>query len=137
MGNFTFWGFYFFKKKYTKRPENFDYKIDGWTFLTLVKVEYVIWLKYQPPFQTMTFFCWFGHLLHLWVFFFCKVKISQELVCELKEKSLKINVSLPQVYRIQLHTFEIKWRRKHSRYFILFPPNFSHIYQIFRHDLSS
>lgn len=40
--------------------------------------------------------------------FFCKVKISQELVCELKEKSLKINVSLPQVYRIQLHTFEIK-----------------------------
>lgn len=91
-----------------------------WTFLTLVKVEYVIWLKYQPPFQTMTFFCWFGHLLHLWVFFFfCKVKISQELVWELKEKSLKINVSLPQVYRIQLHTFEIKWRRIHS-----FPPKF-------------
>lgn len=31
-------------------------------------------------------------------------------------------MSLPQVYRIQLHTFEIKWRRKHSWYFILPPP---------------
>lgn len=95
-----------------------------WTFLTLVKVEYVIWLKYQPPFQTMTFFCWFGHLLHLWVFFFCKVKISQELVCELKEKSLKIKCFFASSIPHSVTYFWNKMKKKTFMIFHSFPPKF-------------
>lgn len=95
-----------------------------WTFLTLVKVEYVIWLKYQSPFQTITFFCWFGHLLHLWVFFFCKVKISQELVCELKEKSLKIKCFFASSIPHSVTYFWNKMKKKTFTIFHSFPPKF-------------
>lgn len=56
--------------------------------------------------------------------FFCKVKISQELVCELKEKSLKIKCFFASSIPHSVTYFWNKMKKKTFMIFHSFPPKF-------------
>lgn len=56
--------------------------------------------------------------------FFCKVKISQELVCELKEKSLKIKCVFASSIPHSVTYFWNKMKKKTFMIFHSFPPKF-------------
>lgn len=134
-------GVLFLKKiiiMYTERPENSVYKIDGWwnalDHFTIGKS----WVSHMVEISAHT--SDYDVFLLIWtpawsLFVSCKVKISQELACELKEKSFKIKCFFVSSFSYRL--FKGKWRRQHSWYFILFSKFRTHIYQMFRHDLSS
>lgn len=129
LGNFTFWGFYFFKKKsIQKRPENFDYKIDGWwnslDLFNIGKSWVCHMVEISVPISDYNVF------LLIWTpassvgVFFCKVKISQELVCELKEKSLKIKCFFASSIPHSVTYFWNKMKKKTFMIFHSFPPKF-------------
>lgn len=140
-GQLYFSGFYFSKKiiiMYTERPENSVYKIDGWwnalDHFTIGKS----WVSHMVEISAHT--SNYDVFLLIWtpawsLCVSCKVKISQELACELKEKSFKIKCFFVSSFSYRL--LKGKWRRQHSWYFILFSKFLTHIYQMFRHDLSS
>lgn len=90
VGQLYFLGFYFSKKMYTKRPENSVYKIDGWwnalDHFTIGKS----WVSRMAEISAPT--SDYDVFLLIWtpawsLCVSCKVKNSQELACELKEKS--------------------------------------------------
>lgn len=132
MGNFTFWGFISSKKKrniqkYLKTSfikmmfgllEHFNIGKSWVCHMVEISApisDYDVFLLIWTPASSVGVF-------------FCKVKISQELVCELKEKSLKIKCffasSIP-------HSVTYFWNKMKKKTFMIFhssPPQISHTY---------